>query len=178
MHHPRLLCILTACLLVFALLAALKTAGGAAAVDGAFATATPTTTTVPPVFTATASVVPSVYVIGVGEWLRVDVDLTVSAGCRFAVYESTLDQRPVPLLRYIDPPTATVGPPGALGYLLSAEQTGTVTFAATLYGERYCSDFWAWTYVRGKSAAMTVTVEPQLGRTYLPLLRGDLASPR
>jgi hypothetical protein len=122
----------------------------------------------PPVFSATVHVLPSTTTLRVGERLSVRVDLSVSEGCRFPIYELTLDQDP-PLLVYTSPSTATVGPPvsNPFTYTLTAVKPGRLVLNAVAYGERYCGDYWNWRYLRGASEPVTVRAPH---RVYLPLL--------
>jgi hypothetical protein len=132
-------------------------------------TATPTPTT-PPVFTATVNVSPSVTQIGVGEAMRVTIGIDVSEGCQFALYESTLAQNPPNTFAYVEPTTAVVGPPGVTSYVIRARTPAVAQLDVTLYGERYCDDFWNWTYLYGSTVVVTATEGPQLPRLYFPLV--------
>jgi hypothetical protein len=132
----------------------------------------PPTMTPPQVFTATVSVMPSATIVELGETLDVIVSVKTSQGCSFPIYEMTLSQD-VPLFDYVSPPTPQVGPPvsNPFTYTLSAVSTGTVTFGALLYGERYCGDFWVWTYLSGGSGPVAVALEKHW--IYLPLILRD-----
>jgi hypothetical protein len=130
------------------------------------------TTIPPPIFTATVSVMPSATILELGQTLDVAVSVKTSEGCSFPIYEMTLSQD-VPLFDHVSPPTPQVGPPvsNPFTYTLTAVSTGTVTFDALLYGERYCGDFWVWTYLGGESRPVTVALEKH--SIYLPLLFRD-----
>ena len=130
-------------------------------------------TIIPPqIFTATVSVMPSATIVELGETLEVTVSVQTSQGCSFPIYEMTLSQD-VPLFDYVSPPTPQVGPPvsNPFTYTLTAVSTGTVTFGALLYGERYCGDFWVWTYLSGGSRPVAVTLEKH--SIHLPLIFRD-----
>jgi hypothetical protein len=130
-------------------------------------------TLIPPqVFTATVSVMPSAAILELGETLDVAVSVKTSEGCSFPIYEMTLSQD-VPLFDYVSPSTPLVGPPvsNPFTYTLTAVSTGTVTFGALLYGERYCGDFWVWTYLGGQSRPVVVALEKH--SIYLPLIFRD-----
>jgi hypothetical protein len=154
-------------LLIYVLVVETDT-GRAGTVAEAPQTATPTMT-LPPVFSATVEVVPSVIVLQMSETLLVTVSVSTSEGCQFPIYELTLGQS-VPIFEYVSPPTAVVGPPvsNPFTYTLTAVSTGTVTFAALVYGERYCGDYWNWMYLRGGSEPVMVWLEKH--QTYLPLI--------
>lgn len=128
---------------------------------------TPTPSPTPPV----VEVLPSTTYVDVGQPITVDIHTNTSDACTFSLYESTLYQDPQPLFDYVDPPTRTVGPPGARRYQLSARSTGTVTFTATLYGEWYCG-FWQWTYLHGTSESVVVSDVNLSKRFYVPIVEG------
>ena len=116
---------------------------------------TPTFTPAPS-FSATVEVLPGKTHLYVNESLQVRVSVIPSEGCQFPIYELTLGQD-VPLFEYISPPTTTVRAPGnPFTYTLLAVYTGTVTFDALAYGERYCGDYWQWQYLRGQSEPISV----------------------
>jgi len=79
----------------------------------------------------------------------------------FPIYELTLNQRgdDAPIFEYVNPPTAQVGPPvgNPFTYTLTAVDTGTIHFGALAFGERYCGDYWNWTYLGGMSGPITVS---------------------
>jgi len=131
-------------------------------------TPTPTATTWP-VFSATVEVIPLATRVPVSGTLHVAVSVKPSEGCRFPIYELTLDQD-VPAFEYVSPPTAKVGPPvsNPFTYTLTAVNTGTVTFDALVHGERYCGDFWNWMYLGGESEPVLVWLPAC--RIYLPLI--------
>jgi hypothetical protein len=117
-------------------------------------------------------VIPSATILELGETLDVTVSVKPSEGCSFPIYEMTLGQD-VPLFDYVSPPTPQVGPPvsNPFTYTLTAVSTGTVTFDALLYGERYCGDFWQWTYLSGESIPVAVALEKH--QVYLPSILRD-----
>jgi hypothetical protein len=123
----------------------------------------------PDPFSATVVVSPSATELRVHQVLQVTVSITTSPGCSFPIFELTLNQD-VPIFEYTSPPTATVGPPvgNPFTYTLTAVSTGTVTFGALAYGERYCNDFFAWHYLSGRS--MPVTVLAWEHQIHLPLI--------
>ncbi len=137
-----------------------------------------TTVTTPPVFSATMTLIPSQPHLAVGETLVMTVSIKVSQGCSFPIYELTLHQigNDGPIFEYLSPPTHTVGPPvsNPFSYTLTAITTGTVVFGGQAYGERYCGDFWNWTYVNGASNLVRVGAWPN--RTYLPVIYKGLSS--
>jgi hypothetical protein len=135
--------------------------------------ATPIPTDTPsPVFSATMAIIPSQRQVAVSDTLVVTVSLSVSEGCRFPIYELTLQQCGVdgPTFEYLSPPTHTVGPPvtNPFSYTLTAVSTGTVVFTGQAYGERYCGDFFSWTYVTGVSHFVRVGEWPY--RVYFPVM--------
>jgi len=134
---------------------------------------TPIITPIPtpyPVFTATVDVLPSASLVGIGEAITVEIQIRTSEGCHFSLYESALLQDDSEMFTYVDPPTHTVGPPGAYRYRLSAVATGEVTFRAMLYGERYCGDYWAWHYLGNTSLPVVVDSNNLVERLYLPIV--------
>ena len=125
-------------------------------------------------FSATVAVIPSATGLKLSETLVVTVSVTPSEGCMFPIYELTLGQDGS-IFEYVSPSTATVGPPvsNPFTYTLTAVSTGTVTFDALVYGERYCGDYWQWMYLSGESEPVKVWLEEQ--RIYLPLILKDHA---
>jgi hypothetical protein len=138
------------------------------------ATATPTNTP-SPVFSVTMAVLPSQRQVEISDTLVVTVSISVSEGCHFPIYELTLEQcsNEGPTFAYLSPPTHTVGPGVAnpFSYTLTAVSTGTVVFGGRAYGERYCGDFWDWTYVSGVSEFVRVGEWPY--RMYFPVICQD-----
>jgi hypothetical protein len=124
------------------------------------------------VFSATVEVIPAVTELRMSETLVVTVSVSTSEGCIFPIYELTIGQGggDAPIFEYVSPPTATVGPPvsNPITFTLTAVSTGTVTFGAVAYGERYCGDYWQWTYLRGESEPVTVWLEKY--QIYLPMI--------
>lgn len=124
-----------------------------------------------PVFTATVDVLPSASLVGIGEAITVEIQIRTSEGCHYALYESALFQDDNELFTYVDPPTHTVGPPGAYRYRLSAVAPGEVVFRAVLYGERYCGDYWNWRYLNSISGPVTVVSRENLTKgLYFPII--------
>ena len=126
---------------------------------------TPTITPTPgtPIFEATMTVLLDRPIVAVGEELLVTIDITVSEGCMYPVYELELLQAGdnAPLFAYLDPPRALIGPgvPIPRTYRLIAARPGEITFDGRAFGERYCNDFWNWTYVSGSSESVRVEGE-------------------
>jgi hypothetical protein len=118
---------------------------------------------------------PSQRQVVIGETLIVTVAISVSEGCSFPILELTLEQvgDDGPVFDYVSPSTHTVGPPvtNPFSYTLSATHPGTVVFDGQAYGERYCGDFWNWTYVSGESELVTVAEQPH--RIHMPLIGKD-----
>jgi hypothetical protein len=125
-------------------------------------------------FSATVAVIPSATALKLSETLVVTVSVIPSEGCTFPIYELTLGQD-ASIFEYVSPSTATVGPPvsNPFTYTLTAVSTGTVTFDALVYGERYCGDYWQWMYLSGESEPVRVWLEER--RIYLPLILKDRA---
>ena len=147
------------------------------AASGTGATTTPTLIPTPTlisstVFSATVEVIPTVTELRVSETLVVTASVSTSEGCIFPIYELALGQGggDAPVFEYISPPTATVGPPvsNPITFTLTAVSTDTVSFSALAYGERYCGDYWQWTYLRGESEPVTVWLEKY--QFYLPMI--------
>lgn len=137
---------------------------------------TPTLTSTPsPVFSATMTIMPSKSQLAMSETLTVTISISVSQGCQFPIYELTLGQlgNDGPAFAYRSPSTHTVGPPvsNPFSYTLTAISTGTVVFYGVAFGERYCGDYWNWTYVSGRSGP--VRVGPWPYQAYLPTVRRD-----
>jgi hypothetical protein len=107
------------------------------------ATATPTNTP-SPVFSVTMAVLPSQRQVEISDTLVVTVSISVSEGCHFPIYELTLEQ---------------------------CSNEGPVVFGGRAYGERYCGDFWDWTYVSGVSEFVRVGEWPY--RMYFPVICQD-----
>ncbi len=160
--------VLAAFILVGGALALTAEAGRPQAAAGTTQASTARLTRTDP-FSATVVVSPSATELRVHQVLQVTVSITTSPGCSFPIFELTLNQD-VPIFEYTSPPTATVGPPvgNPFTYTLTAVSTGTVTFSALAYGERYCNDFFVWHYLGGGS--MPVTVLAWEHQMYLPLM--------
>jgi hypothetical protein len=130
----------------------------------------PITTPLPPVFSATLLITPSRSTLTVGETLTVTVGITVNEGCEFLTFDLELTEVPAgqPTFTYVNPPTGTVGPPVNLPftYTLQAIRPGESYFSGRSFGERYCGDYYNFTYVTGMSNVVHVE-GPH--RTYLPL---------
>ncbi len=138
--------------------------------DATAATSSPTPS--PAVFTATLDIIPDRQQVWLGQTLLVTLTLTVSEGCHYPVYEATLSQNGhnTPHFRYVDPPTATVGPGVVMPftYTLEAISAGYVTLDGELFGEQNCGNGWQWTYVNGTSPSIKVADWPY--RQHLPLV--------
>lgn len=119
-----------------------------------------TTTPTPPVFSAIMSIEPDRSVLFVGETLTLVVDIHVSEGCKYPVFDLMLRQKmdEAPIFIHVDPPEDTIGPGVTIPsvWTFRATEAGTATFHGQAYGERYCGDAWAWQYVSGNSATVTV----------------------
>jgi hypothetical protein len=130
----------------------------------------PITTPQPPVFSATLLITPSHSTVSVGETVTVTVSITVSEGCEFLTFDLALSEIPdgKPAFTYVNPTTGTVGPPVNLPftYTLQAIQPGESFFSGRSFGERYCGDYYNFTYVTG--ASDVIHVEGPY-RAYLPL---------
>jgi hypothetical protein len=129
------------------------------------------TPTPPPVFSATLLITPSRSTLSVGETLTVTVGISVSEGCEFLTFDLALTEVPAgqPAFTYVNPPTGTVGPPVNLPftYTLQATQPGESYFSGRSFGERYCGDYYNFTYVTGTSTFVHVAAPY---RSYLPLV--------
>ncbi|MBE2197778.1 MAG: hypothetical protein IAE79_04145 [Anaerolinea sp.] len=176
----RIILILTGAAAAFLLLAFLLIAPSmnskALASNDLAVTPTMTPTATPsPVFSATMAVTPSQSWVDIGDTLVVTVSVSVSQGCQYPIYELALQQVSGDggEFAYVSPPTHTVGPPvtNPFVYTLTAVNTGTVSFNGQAYGERYCGDYWNWTYVNGVSAIIYIGMEPYL--VYLPMIGGE-----
>jgi len=171
---PILVYVITAFFLLTLILAAQTTASrGQASLAPLI---TPTLTSTPsPVFSATMTIMPSKSQLAISETLTVTISISVSQGCQFPIYELTLGQlgSDGPAFAYRSPSTHTVGPPvsNPFSYTLAAISTGTVVFYGRAFGERYCGDYWNWTYVSGRSRP--VRVGPWPYQAYLPIVRRD-----
>jgi hypothetical protein len=112
-------------------------------------------------------VVPNKSLGTVDDTFYVRVAIQVSNGCYYPIYDLTLRQTgdDAPIFK---PETETVGTgvSNPFTFTLRAVSPGTVTFEALAYGERYCGDYWNWTYVGG--ASMPVTIWQHIHRVYLP----------
>ena len=143
-------------------------------------TVTPTPTPSSPVFTATMHVVPDKTILEINETVNVRVSIDVSEGCRYPIYKLKLMQEgeEIPPFVYILPITHTVGPAGVSNpftYTLQAVRLGAIRFKGLAYGERYCGDYWNWTYVTGVSDVVTIVDYNR--QMYLPLIHYDCCLP-
>ena len=87
-----------------------------------------------------------------------------SAGCQYPVYDLTLSQQGDTVFHFDSP--AVVTTPGAQTlYTLTVIKSGVVSLHAAAYGERYCGDFWQWTYVNGNTAPLLVNAVPTITAT-------------
>ncbi|MCP4358825.1 MAG: hypothetical protein GY796_12470 [Chloroflexi bacterium] len=124
-------------------------------------------------FSATAVITPSQTIVNIGDPLTLLVDVKVSPGCQFPVFDITLTQQgnDTPIFA---PDKVVVGP-GSLSLpetiTVTAVTTGTITFNVQLFGERYCGDFWNFTYVNGRS--IPITALELNNRAYLPAALKD-----
>lgn len=122
-------------------------------------TATPTTE--PPVFTATLGIMPQRDQLFVGQTLTVTVDITVSQGCQYPIFEMILAQTDgeEPILAHIEPPVDMITGPiqVPVAWTFSATQAGTATLSARTFGERYCGDYWNFRCLNGQSGPITIT---------------------
>jgi hypothetical protein len=146
------------------------------AADALVITPTLEPTIVPtPVFSATMSIIPNQIQLAVGESVVVTVTIAVSQGCSFPIYELSLQQSSPNggAFTYVSPSTPTVGPPvsNPFTYTLTAVTTGTVTLNGQAYGERYCGDYWAWTYVNGVSPFIQIGDWPH--QVYMPVVNKE-----
>jgi hypothetical protein len=134
---------------------------------------TPTAGT--PEFSAVMSVANEGTAFTVGETMVVRMFIEVSAGCEYPIYEWRLQQESPDgaTFSYISPTTDTVGPPSTnpFTYTLRAETPGSMVLHGRAYGERYCGDFWNWTYVEGVSDPITITARQQ--QIFMPLVERE-----
>ncbi|MCB0061263.1 MAG: hypothetical protein KDE19_04090 [Caldilineaceae bacterium] len=86
-----------------------------------------------------------------------------SIGCQYPVLELTLFQLGDPIFRFDSPADVHPSVAAQTVYTLTATSPGTTTLQARAYGERYCDDFWQWTYVSGFSEVITSVVPPAPG---------------
>ncbi len=138
-------------------------------------TATPVPTAYP-VFTATVSVIPQAPLVATGDILTVTITVDVNEGCQFPVFELTLSQVGDDNPSFAPAESVTIGPPMFMPQTVTftAVTSGTTTFDALLFGERYCGDGWIWTYAGGQSIPVTVIdSSPPLKHLYMPLIRQD-----
>ncbi len=108
-----------------------------------------------------------------GESIVVTVDVTVSEGCQLLVYDVSLNQTGLDGVLF-DPSEIVIGPPVTLpvGIPVTAVASGTTNFHATIYGERYCNDFYNWVTVQGTSEEIIVG-STQPSSVYLPIVDKD-----
>lgn len=124
------------------------------------ASLTPTTTVEPPIFTATLSMMPDRPAVRVGETLTISVDIDVSEGCQYPIFELSLaqDAAETPIFTHINPPVDMITGPISLPSLWTFQATapGIATFDAQTFGEKNCGDAWIWHYLYGKSSPVVV----------------------
>lgn len=136
---------------------------------------TSTATPIPCQTDVSLVVAPESITTTVGDTFIVTVTRQTSpASCFFAMYDLTLNQTgDQALFTYNSPPK--VGPPvsSPVTFTLTASATGTITFAASAYGEyNPCgpTDFcWQWSFANGASRPVTVTLGARA--FYLPFLQ-------
>lgn len=143
----------------------LALAAAATPVAGALPALTPTPTpTASPVFSATLSLEPDRDYLYVGQMITVTADITVSEGCIYPVFELTVKQAEseVPILEHVEPPADIITGPIQIPstWTFRATQPGTATFDTRTYGERYCNDYWNFTYLFGSSEPIVVELGP------------------
>lgn len=168
--------ILTICgisgLIVFSMIFQLQTAGAMPAVTTTPSPTPTATATTTPVFTATLLIEPDRPEVTVGEILSLTVDIDVSAGCQYPVFELSVyqDKSEPPIFAHIDPPGEMITGPISIPsvWTFQASGAGTATFDARTFGERYCNDFWNWHYLSGESISIFVT--HQVGTVWLPAI--------
>ncbi len=123
-----------------------------------------------PVFSATLSIVPDQTSLRVGDILSLTVNVDVSQGCQYPIFELSLYQAKdeTPIFDHIDPPGDLITGPISLpsAWTFRASHPGTATFDARTFGERYCNDFWNWHYVYGQSESIHDDPAP----VWLPLV--------
>ncbi len=142
----------------------------------AIPTSTRIITPIPPgehIFDVRVYVVAPAAVIQVGEQITVAVTIdNRSIGCIYPIYDLTLSQLGNPIFHFDS--SAIVGAPvgNSTIYTLTATTTGSVALQASAYGERYCGDFWQWTYVNGSTSPVTVinpaAATPTAAATLIP----------
>jgi hypothetical protein len=139
-------------------------AAGQALPVGVLPELTPTPTTTPPVFSATLSLLPDREQLYVGQTLTVTANITVSEGCIYPVFELIIkqDESEPPVFEHVDPPGDMITGPIQLpsAWTFRAAQPGTATFDARTFGERYCGDYWNFTYLFGSSEPIVVELGP------------------
>jgi hypothetical protein len=121
---------------------------------------TPTTTKEPPIFSATLSIASHRPALLVGETLTVTVDIDVSEGCQYPIFELSLIQNDSesPIFAHIEPAEDMITGPIVLPSVWTFQATapGVATFDARTFGERYCGDYWNWHYLNGQSGPVVV----------------------
>ena len=137
---------------------------------------TPTPSLTPnatPVFTATLSIVPDRSAVRIGETLTMTVDIDVSEGCIYPIFELSLaqDDSEKPIFTHIDPPVDMITGPISLPsqWTFLATAPGIATFDARTFGEKNCGDAWIWHYLYGGSG--TVVVGAEVYESWLPTIR-------
>lgn len=157
------------------LLAFLLIQGSAGAMPAVTTTPSPTptaTATSTPVFTATLRIEPDRPEVTVGDVLTLTVDIDVSEGCQYPIFELSVyqDKAEPPIFVHIDPPADMITGPITIPsvWTFLATGAGTATFDARTFGERYCGDFWNWHYLSGDSGPVVVGFP--VGRVLLPVI--------
>ena len=144
---------------------------------GALPAVTPiiTATNTTPIFTATLSILPDRTAVLVGDTLSVTVDIDVSEGCQYPIFELSLaqDEAEPPIFAHIDPPVDMITGPITLPSLWTFQATapGIATFDALTFGEKNCGDAWIWHYLVGESEA--VVVGEAIYENWLPVITGE-----
>ena len=130
------------------------------------------TATVTPVFSATLLIQPARPAVRVGETLTVTVNIDVSEGCQYPIFELSLaqDSSEPPIFAHIDPPVDMITGPITLPsqWTFQATAPGLATFDAQTFGERYCG-YWYWHYLYGRSGG--VLVGDEIYQSWLPTIR-------
>jgi hypothetical protein len=158
----------------------LMRAGASAAPTGVAITATPSITptatpTPTPVFTATLLVEPEPAQLYVGEIVTVTIDIAVSEGCMYPIFELSVEEHEngAAIFSHVDPPVNLITGPISIPsvWTFRATGVGTASFDARTFGERYCNDYWLWHYLNGASSPVQVLTWPY--EQWLPAISGN-----